>query len=338
MPTHVLIIRLSALGDIAMTVPVILSACREYSQVHFTLLTSRAGERILRAVMADTQNLSVRGVNVQKDFGGIGGLNCLYAQLRREGYDAVIDLHDVLCTQWLRLRFRLNGVRSTTIDKGRAEKKALVRHTLDRQLKSSVERYRDTFVRAGLPFAVSYDPQQTAACLPPPVSVFQGRGIGIAPFAQHPGKVYPKALMLQVIRLLLSAAPDIHIYIFGGPDEQAELDTWATLSETRIHNVAGRQTIADDMALMAGLESVVSMDSANMHLASLVGTRVVSIWGATHPKAGFLGFRQQESDIVSLPLPCRPCSVYGNKPCQYADYRCLTGIQPETIVSKILCP
>ena len=64
------------------------------------------------------------------------------------------------------------------------------------------------------------------------------------------------------------------------------------------------------------LELMISMDSANMHLASLVGTRGFGL-GATHYFAGFLGYGQSENDIVEIiDLACRPCSVFfGNKPC-----------------------
>lgn len=336
MPDSVLIIRFSALGDIAMTVPVVLSACKQYPGTHFTMLTSKMGEKIYRAVMGDTPNLTVRGVNLKKDYKGIWGLNRLFRKLKREKFDAVVDLHDVLRTKWLRFRFKLRGTPRAVIDKGRSEKKALVAHALDKQLKTSVQRYLETFEKVGLPVTIDYDARAIAERFQPHIQESEALAIGIAPFAQHAGKIYPKEQMQSVIRLLLAAEPDAHIYLFGGPDEQAELDVWASQDENHIHNIAGRQAIGDDVALMAQLDCIVTMDSANMHLASLVGTRVVSIWGATHPKAGFFGFRQQESDIISLPLDCRPCSIYGNKPCQHGDYRCLTGIQPQTIVDKVL--
>jgi ADP-heptose:LPS heptosyltransferase len=79
---------------------------------------------------------------------------------------------------------------------------------------------------------------------------------------------------------------------------------------------------------------MVSMDSANMHIESLVGTPVISIWGATSPLAGFLGWRQKEEDCVQLPLDCRPCSIFGNKPCRSGDYKCMK-IEPQTVVEKI---
>ena len=78
-----------------------------------------------------------------------------------------------------------------------------------------------------------------------------------------------------------------------------------------------------------------SMDSANMHLASLVNIPVVSIWGATHPYAGFMGWKQLPINTVQLDLPCRPCSVYGQKPCWRRDYACLKNITPEQVIEKL---
>ena len=78
-----------------------------------------------------------------------------------------------------------------------------------------------------------------------------------------------------------------------------------------------------ELALMSHLDVMVSMDSGNMHLASLINTPVVTIWGATHPLAGFMGWNQSEENAVQVDLPCRPCSVYGNKPCSRKDYACL---------------
>lgn len=80
------------------------------------------------------------------------------------------------------------------------------------------------------------------------------------------------------------------------------------------------------------------MDSANMHLASLVGLRTVSVWGATHPYTGFLGWRQRTRDVVQLDMTCRPCSVFGDRPCFRGDYHCLAGITPKMIIEKLENP
>jgi ADP-heptose:LPS heptosyltransferase len=86
---------------------------------------------------------------------------------------------------------------------------------------------------------------------------------------------------------------------------------------------------------MSHLDVMLSMDSANMHMASLVATPVVSIWGATHPYAGFMGWGQDSANVIQVDLDCRPCSIYGQKPCLRGDYACLNMIKPETIVEKI---
>lgn len=323
--------RFSALGDIAMTVPVLASLCQQYPDIEVTMLTSKLGEKIYKAVL-NLPNLTVRGIDVKKDYKGIGGLNRLYHELKQEDYDAVADLHDVLRTKWLNLRFALHRTPKASINKGRADKKALVAHKSSEQLKSSIERYREVFAELGLPVKLDFDPKPLAS----EISLAERINIGIAPFAQHAGKIYPKEQMLQVIEGLLDARQDLHIYLFGGPDEQSELDQWAAIHPERISNTAGRQFLGDDLRMMSKLDCMISMDSANMHLASLVGCRTVSIWGATDIKAGFYGYRQQLQDMVSTNMECRPCSIYGNKPCKFGDFRCMKQIEPDTIVQRVL--
>ena len=324
-----LAIRLSALGDICMTLPVIDSFCRAYPDVELTLLTSKPGAAITKAVL-HLPNLQIVAIN-KKDYSGLMGANRLYKEMRAYHFDAIADLHDVLRTKWTALRFRIAGYPVAVIDKGRGDKKKLVSHKIESQLTSGIERYKKVFTDLGFDFEVDYQGSEhrldsTAKLL----------SIGIAPFAQHQGKIYPVDKMQEVVKRLVEARPDLHIYLFGGPEDQAQLQPWADAHPEQVTNVAGKQTFAEDLALMSGLRLMISMDSANMHLASLVGLRCISIWGATHIHAGFLGYGQQIDDVIDLSLPCRPCSIYGNKACKYGDYRCLNTIAPEEIVKRIL--
>lgn len=327
-----LVIRLSALGDVCMTMPVLDSACRAYPNIEFTLLTSKVGGIVLNSVLK-APNLKVRTIN-KKDYNGLLGLNRLYAELKSLNFDAVADLHSVLRTQWVDFRFRLAGKPVVKIDKGRSEKKALIAHAIDRQLTTSIERYRQVFVRLGMNFDVDYDPVAHGNSL-----LKHGEtkefAIGIAPFAQHQGKVYPANKMCEVIDRLVQELPDLKIYLFGSRDEKAVLDNWAAAHPDHVINLAGIQSIDEDLHCMSRMQLMVSMDSANMHLASLVGLRCLSIWGATHPFAGFLGFSQKEEDCISLPLSCRPCSIYGNKPCRQGDFQCMNNLSPETVACRI---
>lgn len=103
----------------------------------------------------------------------------------------------------------------------------------------------------------------------------------------------------------------------------------------RVVSLSGKLKLDGELALISHLNVMVSMDSANMHLASLVGVPVVSVWGATHPFAGFMGWGQSMDNAVQLDLPCRPCSIFGNKPCLRGDYACLEGLKAEMIMNKI---
>ena len=250
-------------------------------------------------------------------------MNRLLRDIDYQQFDAVADMHDVLRSKYLRMRFRLIGKRISVIQKGRLDKYLLTkRHHISLPLPTTIERYQDVLQRLGL--SVQLHPQRTNGG--------ERVGIGIAPFAAHKGKIYPLKKMEEVVRLLANVGEPI--YLFGaGKKEQTILEQWAE-TYPNVTSLAGKQDMAKEIAIMRGLRLMVTMDSANMHLASIAGTRVLSIWGATHPAAGFLGYGQSESDFIQRNLPCRPCSVYGNKPCSYGDYHCL-DIAPEEVANRI---
>ena len=160
--------------------------------------------------------------------------------------------------------------------------------------------------------------------------------LGIAPFAAHQGKIYPPRLMRQVIDQVLAKYPKCRIFLFGkGQQETETFGEWCREISACVNVGEHLETMQQELILMSHLDAMVSMDSANMHLASLTGTPVVSVWGATHPYAGFLGWNQSEKNAVQIDLPCRPCSIYGNKPCQRGDLACMKNIPPEQIVNRI---
>ena len=237
----------------------------------------------------------------------------------------------------------LQGKKAAHIDKERKGKKALTRpsNKIKVQQASSFQRYARVLEELGLP--VKMDFQSIYSNAKGDSSVFStitgskgsDKWIGIAPFATHAGKIYPQERMEQVIQAL-DAIEGIRIFLFGGGKKEVDiLTSWANKYPSATC-IAGKLKMDAELALMSHLDVMVSMDSGNMHLASLVNTPVVSIWGATHPLAGFMGWNQSEENAVQVDLPCRPCSVYGNKPCVQKDYACLKQITPQTIVKKII--
>lgn len=346
----VLMARFSAYGDVAMTVPVVYSACRCYPDVRFTLVTRPS----MRAIFVDPPaNLTVVGADLREDYRGVGGMRRLVGELLEEYRpDAFLDLHDVLRTRLMGFFFRLRRVPVFRINKARSSRRALTRrrNKVMLPLVSQRARYREVFYKAGLPVSDRFeglfggrrkaDPALFAS-ITGPRRLPSERWIGIAPFAAHRGKIYPPEKMEAVIeRLLADATPEAprRIFLFGaGADEARVFDAWTERFGTDVicSLAARRAGFAAELALLNHLDAAVTMDSANMHLAAIAGTPTISVWGATHPYCGFKGWRQTEADTVQLPLSCRPCSIFGQKSCYRHDLLCLTAIRPDMIYKKV---
>lgn len=339
---HILVIRFSALGDVAMAVPVVYSLAHQYPHVRITVLS----RPIARAFFQDlAPNVSFMEADIKGEYRGVKGLNALYRRLTAKHFTAVADLHNVLRSDYLRMRFNIDFYKVAHIDKHRVGKYLLTSKNKKKltQLPTSFENYSEVLAKLGYPVKLDF------------TSIFPKEGgnlrllsdkigekkafqqwIGIAPFSAHKGKTYPRELIEQVVAIIVRRHPSCRFFFFGGGREEMEiLDAMASKSHNCINASGLLGGMRDELILMSHLDAMVSMDSANMHMASLVNCPVVSIWGATHPYAGFVGWGQKEENFVQLDMPCRPCSIYGSKPCLRGDYACLSGIAPEVIADKV---
>ncbi len=339
---HILIIRFSALGDVAMVVPVVWSLAHQYPDIRITVL-SRNSSRPLFEDLAP--NVGFMGADLKREYKGIKGLNALYRRLTAKQFTAVADMHNVLRSEFLRMRFNMGRYQVAHIDKHRKGRRRLTSHNnkLLTQQPTSFENYCDVLARLGYPITIDFQSIFSSEggnlnLLPAPINVKNNfeRWIGIAPFAAHPGKVYPPEKMEKVIQLLCQKHPKARLLLFGrGEQEEAYFKEWCQRYPQCLNACQYTESMHQELIIMSHLDVMLSMDSANMHLASLTGIPVISIWGATHPYAGFMGWQQSEQDIIQVDLDCRPCSIFGQKNCRRGDYACLNLIKPETIVEKI---
>lgn len=336
---HILAIRFSALGDIAMAVPVIYSFARRYPMHQVTVLSR---QHVAPLFASAPENVHFKGVDLN-NYKGVVGLTRLYKELQLMHFDAVADLHDVLRTKYLRLAFHADRIPTAHIHKEHHERRTLTRqhNKKKEQLRTSPERYSLVFSELGYPFDMDFKSLFGDSKPRLPETVVQKVGahnekwIGIAPFAKHEGKIYPLDKMEQVMAIL-DQQPGCHIWLFGaGSKEKA----WTKACAEKYNNVTslvGCFSLDKELKLMAHLDVMVSMDSANMHLASLTNTPVVSIWGATHPFAGFAGLQPKGSVIVQKEMACRPCSIFGEKPCARGDLKCMASIAPQLVATAVL--
>lgn len=338
MLSNILVIRFSAFGDVAMTLPALYSVAKAYPKQTFYILTTKSLECLF---INQLPNIKVIGVDL-KQYNGVKGLLQL-AKMIDNNYkiDAVADLHDVLRSKFLRSYFFLQGKRVKHINKDRAEKNAITTHKAPlTPLKHSIDRYRDVFAKLGfdsdMSFSSYFENKTRNSELLNDLSFDASKtNIGIAPFAMHAEKMYPIDKMEAVVREIAKRS-NTHLYLFGGGSKEKEiLEGWAT-KYAHVTSVVGKLSLENELLLISYLSTLVSMDSANMHLASLVNTPVVSIWGATHPFLGFYGYNQDPNNAVQIDdLKCRPCSVFGNVPCWRGDHACMERIAPQKVLEKI---
>ncbi|MFY0653358.1 MAG: glycosyltransferase family 9 protein [Cyclobacteriaceae bacterium] len=327
------------MGDVALSVPVIHRVLQQNQEVKITVLTRKSFQPLFQGLDVEFVFPDLYGKHK-----GVFGLFKLYKELRSlKNWHAIIDLHDVLRSKILRVFFQLSGTPIYKIDKGRTEKKNLTRQTDKRfsKLKHTTVRYADVFISAGLKTDLEKTVSIPTIPLPPEVESLiesnQKPIIGIAPFAKHKEKMYPSSKMADVVVAL--ADKGYSVFIFGGGDQEKQLADDFSKDKTTVTNLIGKYNLSDELAILSQMDIVLSMDSANMHMAALVETKVISVWGATHPFAGFTPFGQSNEDqFIQIPaeeLPCRPCSVFGNKPCHRGDFACMEWIEPDRIVSTI---
>lgn len=326
--TSMLAIRLSALGDVAMTVPALYSFARQNPNVDVTVLTTPFFARLFIDAPA---NISVMPVDLKKDYHGFAGLCRLARRLRKMNFDYVADLHDVLRSRFIGLWLALTGSKLATVDKNRRERRRLLSHKAT-ESRRFTDRYCDVFRALGfnvnLDFKTIFE-QKLPSC---PLTL-PDKSIGIAPFARYVNKAYPVDMVKQLVEMLTDRG--YHIYLFGGGKEEKKALAEVAAGNPKVMSLAGVYPLEDELAVMARLDLMISMDSANQHLASLVGTKVLSIWGSTTPACGFMGYNQPSTSACVAGLNCQPCTIAGSNECPAGtNYECLRALHPEIIVKK----
>ncbi|WP_026727291.1 glycosyltransferase family 9 protein [Flavobacterium denitrificans] len=334
--------RLSAMGDVAMTVPVLRAFVKQYPEVKLTVIS----RPFFKPFFDGIPNVEFFAFDEKERHKGFLGLLRLFKDVKKLKIDAFADLHNVLRSKVVSLLFALSGKKRATVDKGREGKKELTRaeNKIFKQLPTMFERHAKVFSALGFPVDLSSRSLGTEfpkkAVLSAEITDLIGENyqklIGIAPFAQYDSKVYPLDLMQEVIAKL-AENKDQTILLFGGGKKEIEILDSLSEPFKNVINVAGKIKFQQELKLISNLDVMLSMDSGNAHIAAMLGVKVVTLWGATHPYAGFLPFNQTLENALTSDrdqYPKLPTSVYGNKIVEgYED--AMRTISPKQVVKKI---
>ncbi len=334
MKKKILIARFSALGDVVIALHVIKAAIEQNEDIEIILLT----KPFYRQLFENIDRVFCYDVDLKSKHKGVVGLKRLAKELSEKDFCCFLDLHNVLRTKLLRFFFG-GKPKNFVIDKGRKEKKSLTRknHKNLRPLKHTAQRYADVFVNAGFNLSLDkYSPDfkfEISSELKQFLNKFLGKKIAIAPFAAHETKQYPIEKTTEVLKIL--DEKQVHIFIFGGGRKEKEIaENWQSKYKN-VTSLIGKFSLNDEIAIINSCDKIFTMDSGNMHLASLTKTQIVSFWGGTHPYLGFTPFKKDDTVYVQKEIFCRPCSVFGNKKC-YRDKMYCAEIEPVEIARLLL--
>jgi ADP-heptose:LPS heptosyltransferase len=335
---HIAVMRLSAMGDVAMTVPVLRAFVKQYPTVKVTVIS----RPFFKPFFDGIPNLEFFTFDEKDRHKGFTGLLRLYKDLKKLKIDAFADLHNVLRSKVVSLLFALSGKKRATVDKGREGKKELTmaENKVFKQLPTMFERHSKVFEELGFPLNLSNPTFPEKAILNEAILEIIGNDnpklIGIAPFAQYDSKVYPQDLMQEVIAKLAENEA-YKILLFGGGKKEIEILNSFSEPFENVINVAGKIKFQQELQLISNLDVMLSMDSGNAHIAAMLGVKVITLWGGTHPYAGFLPFNQSLENALTSDrnqYPKLPTSVYGNKVVEgYED--AMRTISPNLILKKI---
>ncbi|MCH7403432.1 glycosyltransferase family 9 protein [Belliella kenyensis] len=331
---RIIVTRFSAMGDVAMTASVIREFVEQNKNIEI-IMVSRGHFADFFKNIPRVQFLEIRPKTTHK---GLFGLYRLSRELLRYKPSALVDLHNNLRSRFISLFFKLSNHPVSTLNKRRKEKKSFINGKTSKLLKLPLvtEAYADAFRNLGYTLVLSHQLYKKSNPIPENLKDLFSKGrtfIGIAPFAQHVYKVFPENKMEEVIAQLHKKGHTILLF-GGGKEEKQKTEAWSEKYSNTISTI-GKYSLSEELDIIANLDVMISMDSSGMHMASLVGTKCVSIWGATHPNLGFLGYGQSLENCVQVEHTSRPSSIYGNKPCDCDGVEAIDLVSPEMVVEKV---
>ncbi|PJZ69445.1 heptosyltransferase [Leptospira perolatii] len=341
---NILVLRFSAMGDVALMAPALIAIAAKYPNLQLTVVTRGN----YAPFFYNIPNVHVIGINLKK-YRGIAGLYRLFRELNKLGpYESVVDLHSSVRSRFISLFFRFKGIPIFQIVKGRREKLRQIRKKKKvlKKLPHTVERYLRVFEKAGYPASVRKGPwinldldskmYAKDFLTSRKIDKKDGLWIGYAPFAGHKLKEWPHAKSLALLSLLKEEFPNVRIFLFGSNQEAPAMEEWRQGDPSITIVSGGKLGIRGELGIMERMDIMIGMDSSNIHIAALLKRPVIALFGTTHPYSGFAPFGQEDTGVLQIEdLPCRPCSIYGNTTCYRKDFACMEWISPEDVIKRI---
>ena len=312
----ILVVRFSSIGDIVLTTPVVRMLKKQLNaQVHY--LTKSSYVSLLK------NNPYIDSV-YQID----NSISEVIADLKKEKYDYVIDLHSNLRTQIL--KFRL-GMPAKSFNKLNMEKFMLTNFKLDKMPKIHiVDRYLETVKHLG----VKNDNQGLDFFLSAidklDINIFPKNYIVFVIGGQHATKILPNEKIISIIKKVNKP-----VLLVGGPEDAHRGEVIAKACD-KVVNTCGKYSILQSASLVQQATMVITHDTGMMHIAAAFNKKIYSVWGNTVPEFGMYPYLESEQSkrIEVKGLNCRPCSKIGYDKCPKGHFKCMQEIDENLFLSE----
>lgn len=322
----ILIIRFSSIGDIVLTTPIIrcLKQQRPDAEIHY--LTKKAFEPILMA------NPYLHHIHLLDD-----NLDATIENLKKIGFDYVIDLHKNLRSARVKNALRSKKTKSYTFSKLNVQKWLYVNMKMNLMPdKSIVERYFEALKPLGI-----HNDGQGLDYFIPEKDKTDHKDIPMSHWAGYVGFVIggsfaTKKLPVERWKEICALSP-IPIILLGGPEDREEAQEIASIDPIKIYNSCGKFNLNESAHLVQQSKLIVSNDTGLMHVAAAFKKPIVSLWGNTTPEMGmfpYYGYNNLKTNVAphlllveNKNLSCRPCSKIGFNKCPKKHFKCMNVLQ-----------
>lgn len=323
-----LIIRLSSIGDIVLTTPVVRCLKQQVAgaAVHYLIKPQ------YRSIM--DANPYVDQVHTLQD-----DWEAMIGQLKEEKFDAIIDLHNNLRS--LRIKRSLK-IPAYTFNKLNLRKLVFVK------LKWNVmpdvhiiDRYMETVA----PFGVKNDglgmdyfiPESGEVRVEDIPTSHQAGYIALVIGASFYTKKLPVAKLQEICQKI-----NYPVILLGDKNEATEGESIRAASPGNVYNACGKFSLHESADLVRRSRLVIAHDTGLMHMAAALKKQVIAVWGSTTPSFGMVPYYGAQhlrthphpyDDVQVHKLWCRPCTKIGRHRCPQGHFKCMKNIPVDQIVA-----
>ncbi len=316
-----LIIRLSSLGDVLLSTPLIRTIKEKYPQIEVDYLVKERYKDIL------IQNPYLNNLHTYS--GDKSRIVELIDSLKNQDYELIIDLQNNLVSKKIRSFLKTSEIK---FNKNNLDKLLLVRLKINRLKDAPPIPVRYALVLEEFQLddnGLDLFTDKTTSGL---LKEKKYKYIGFCPGSRHFTKMWPKEYYIRLGELLIKE--DYNIVLFGGKDDKKTCKEISSKISGSI-DLSNDDDILQTAADMKICDAIICNDSGLMHAACALKVPVLTFFGSTVKEFGFTPYKNRNIILENNSLSCRPCTHIGKSYCPRGHFRCMLDINPENAFNKL---